>query len=225
MSSQPNKALKATAVFLVFAFAQVYVQIGFAEPAATTASMVLPQNIIVARLVTSNNQAITVNGASAVTGATILTGANIQTPADVGATINLGPLGTVDLAPNTTIKLDFDEDGNIKVTLIAGCVIVNATKKTEGEILTPQGESAGKTDKGAGGVLEGCFPPGATAPNVGQGVAAGSGAGAGAAAAADTVAAGGGIGTAATIAIIGGIGATVIGIGVTRGDNPSVVIP
>jgi hypothetical protein len=220
MSRRPQKALKALAVFVAFAIVQIYAQLSFAEPAGVRASVPFPQNIIVARLVTSNNQPITVNGASAVTGATILTGATIQTPADIGATINLGALGSVDMAPNTTIRLDFDENGNLKVTLILGCVLVKAKKKTEGEIITEQGQSGGKTDRNKGGVLEACFPPGATAPSVGQGVAAGAGA------TTATAGAGGGIGTAATIAIIAGIGSVAVGVPFAfRGDNPSPTNP
>lgn len=225
MSRRPQKALKALAVFVAFAVVQIYAQISFAEPAGVKTSVSLPQNIIVARLVTGNNQPITVNGASAVTGATILTGATIQTPADIGATVNLGPLGSVDMAPNTTIRLEFDENGNLKVTLIAGCVLVNAKKKAEGEIVTEQGQSAGKTDKAKGGVLEACFPPGATAPTVGQGVAANAGAGAAGAAGA-AAATTGGIGTAATVAIIAGLGGVLIGVPAAfRGVNPSPITP
>lgn len=228
MSVRPKKALKAVAVFLVFAIAQVYVQISFAQPASAKLSATLPQAIIVGRLATTRNQAISVNGASAVTGASLLTGATIQTPADVGATIDLGPLGSVDLAPNTTIRLEFDENGNLKVTLISGCVIVRGRKDTRTEVTTEQG-SAAKKEKGAGGLLDVCFPPGASSPSVGQGAAAAAGAGAsgaggGAAGAAAAAAAGGGggIGTAATVAIIGGIiGVVAIAVVASRGDNPS----
>ncbi len=226
MSKRPTKAIKAFAVFLAFAVAQISIQVGFAEPAASTTAAAVPQNIIVARLATTNNQPITVNGASAASGATILNGAEIETPAAVGATINLGALGTVDLAPNTKIKLTFDENGNLKVTLIHGCAIVNANKNTEGEL--EAGGTSNKTEKSAGGVLDVCFPPGAAAPTVGQGAAAAAGAGAGAgssaagAAAAGAAAGGGGIGTAATVAIIAGVGAAAVGIPLAfRGQNPS----
>lgn len=228
MSRRPQKALKSLAVFLVFAIVQIGVQVSFAEPTDAKSSVVFPQNIIVARLVTGNNQPITVNGASAVTGATIVTGASIQTPADVGATINLGPLGSVDLAPNTTIRLDFDENGNVKVTLISGCVLVKAKKKTEGEIITEQGQSSGKTDKSKGGVLEACFPPGAGSPSFTSGVAANAGAGAGGATGAAGAAAAttGGIGTAATVAIITGGSSAILGVALaSRGDNPSPTNP
>lgn len=230
ISLRRQKALKATAAFLAFAVAQVYVQISLAEPPSSK-SAVVPQNIIVGRLTTRNNQPITVNGNSAATGASIQTGATIQTPADVGATINLGPLGSVDLAPNTVIKLEFDESGKVKVTLISGCVIVTAKKNTEGQIDTEQQGNVAKTDKAAGGVLDVCFPPGAASPTVNAGAAASAGAGAGGGAAgAGAVAAGGGIGTAATIAIIGGgIGAGVaIPIALrsdTQGGTVSATVP
>lgn len=224
MSKRPTKAIKAFAVFLAFAVAQISIQIGFAEPAASTIATAVPQNIIVARLATTNNQPITVNGASAASGATILNGAEIETPAAVGATINLGALGSVDLAPNTKIKLTFDENGNLKVTLISGCAIIRANKNTEGEM--EAGGTSNKTDKSEGGILDVCFPPGAAAPTVGQGAAASAGAGAGGSAAAATAAGaaagGGGIGTAATVAIIGGIAGVAIGVPLAvRGQNPS----
>lgn len=227
MNKLPNKAVKAFAVFLAFAVVQISIQIGFAEPVASDASLAVPQNIIVARLATSNNQPITVNGASAASGATILSGAEIETPAAVGATINLGALGTVELAENTKVRLTFDENGNLKVVLIHGCAIVKANKNTEGEM--EAGGSSNKTDKSAGGILDICFPPGAAAPTVGQGAAAAAGAGAGASsggaaagAAAGAAGAGGGIGTAATVAIVAGIGAAAVAIPLGfRGQNPS----
>lgn len=221
MTIRQRKPYKAIAVFLVFALAQIYVQLSFAAPASSSPSTVFPQNIIVARLVTTNNQPITVNGATAATGATILTGATIQTPADIGATINLGALGTIDLAPNTTIRLEFDENGKIKVTLINGCVIVKASKKTEAEVATEQNGTAAKKEKGAAGPIDACFPPGASAPTVGQGAAAAAGAGAGASSAAAAGATAGGLTTATIVAIVlGGAGAALIPLGF-RGTNPS----
>jgi hypothetical protein len=229
ISIQQRKPLKALAVFLVFAVAQVYVQLSFAEPASSDASIFLQtQNIIVARLATTGNRAITVNGISAATGATILTGATITTPADTGATVNLGTLGSVDLAPGTTIKLEFDDEGKLKVTLIVGCVIVHANKKTEAEVATEQNGTEKKTDKAAGGVIDACFPAGASGPTIGQGAAAAAGAGAGGSAGATGAAAASstGIGTAATVAmILGGAGAAV-GVALAfRGVNPSVTNP
>jgi hypothetical protein len=226
MNIRRRKAFRAIAAFLVLATAQLYVQISFAEPFSSETTVV-PQQIIVARLVTGNNQAITVNNASAVTGATILTGATITTPPAVGATINLGALGTVDLAPDTTIRLDFDENGNLKVTLIKGCAVVKSNKNTQGEIVTETGDTVTKSNKDAGGVLDVCIPPGGGAPVAGQGAAAAAGAGAsggagGAAAGGATAGTGGGIGTAAKVAIVAGIAGVAIGVPLAfSGGNPS----
>ncbi len=210
MNLKHNKASKAVAALVLFAITQVGVQIGFAAPAtSTTANAPIPQQFI-ARLTTRNNQPITVNGNGATTGASILTGATIETGADQSATVNLGPLGTLDIAPNTKLVLTYDDNGNVKATIIFGCAILAAKKKAKGEVATEQGGTAGKTDPATGGILDICFPPGAAGPVVGQGAAAAAGAGAGAAAAAGGGGGLFGLGTAATIAVLAGYGAEVV---------------
>ena len=220
MSPRQQKAFKALAVFLAFSFAQVYVQTSFADPVPGT-PVPIPQQFV-ARLATRGNAPITVNGASASGGATILTGATIETPDQVGATINLGSLGTLDIAPNTKLTLEFDRNGNVKVKLISGCVILKTKKGTNGEVEVPTG-SAGKTDKKGAGALDVCFPVGASGPTTGAGAAAAAGAGAGGGAAGGA-AAGGlfGLGVPATVAILGGAGGVVVAIIIANhGSNPS----
>jgi hypothetical protein len=205
MKSRQQNAFKAIAAFLVFAIAQVYIQLSFAEPSPAKTVLPVPQQFI-ARLTTKSNQPITVNGLSAATGASIVTGAVVETGADVSATINLGPLGTLDIAPNTRLRIDYDDQGNVNVRLITGCAILRAKKKTEGEIMTDAG-SAGKTDKAKGGVIDVCWLNGAALVNQGSAAAAGAGAGAGVAAgAAAAGAAGVGVplGEAVAVAIFGG---------------------
>jgi hypothetical protein len=203
---------KVITALLLLAIVQVSLQVGLAEPANATNPVVVPQQIV-ARLTTRNNQPITVNGLSANTGASILTGATIETGADQSATVNLGSLGSLDIAPNTKLVLTYDDQGNIKVVLVYGCAVLTAKKKTTGEIATDQGTAA-KNDPAAGGILNVCFPQGAAAPTVNPGVAA------------TTPAAGGGggglfgLGTAATIAIFGGIGAAAL-TPLFFQDNPS----
>ena len=220
MNQKRRNGSRVIAVLLLFAVAQIGLQVGLAEPNTTTNPTALPQQFV-ARLTTRNNQPITVNGLSANTGASILTGATIETGADQSATVNLGPLGQLDIAPNTKLVLTYDEQGNVKALIVYGCAILTAKKKTTGEVATEQG-SAGKTDPAAGGVLDICFPQGATSPTVGQGAAANAGAGAGAGAAAGGGGGGGlfGLGTAATIAIFGGIGAAAL-TPLAFQDNPS----
>lgn len=211
MNQKRRNGSRAIAALLLFSITQI----GLA-----TRATAIPQQFI-ARLTTRNNQPITVNGLSAATGASIVTGATIETGADQSATVNLGSLGTLDIAPNTKLVLTYDDQGNLKALIIYGCAILTAKKKTSGEIATEQG-SAGKTDPAAGGVLDVCFPQGATAPQVGQGAAAAAGAGAGAST--TTAAAGGGglfgLGRAATIAIFAGIGAVAL-TPLAFQDNPS----
>ena len=206
---------RVIAALLLLAIVQVSLQVGLAEPANTTAPVVVPQQVV-ARLTTRNNQAILVNGLSANTGASILTGATIETGADQSATVNLGSLGTLDIAPNTKLVLTYDDQGNVKAVLVYGCAILTAKKKTSGEIATEQG-TAGKTDPAAGGILNVCFPQGAAAPTVTNTlpttapVAGGTGGGGGGLF---------GLGTAATIAIFGGIGAAAL-TPLFFQDNPS----
>src|SRR5678816_4374132 len=100
MNQRRRNGSKAIAAFLLFSIIQIGLQVGLAEPHKTTNATLVPQQVV-ARLTTRNNQPITVNGLSASTGASILTGATIETGADQSATVNLGPLGQLDIAPNT----------------------------------------------------------------------------------------------------------------------------
>jgi hypothetical protein len=222
MNLKRRKGYKVVAALLLFAMGQLAMQIAFAAPASPTPNAVpIPQQFI-ARLTTRNNQPITVNGNSAATGASIVTGATIETGADQSATVNLGPLGSLDIAPNTKLVLTYDQNGNMKATLVFGCAILAAKKKTTGEVATEQGGTAAKTDPAKGGILDICFPPGAAAPVVGQGAAAAAGAGAGTVA---PVAGGGGLfglGVPATVAIAAvGIAAALTPLAFQ--DNPSGV--
>jgi hypothetical protein len=219
MNLKRSKASKVIAGLLLFALVQIAFQVAFAAPTSPIPNPApVPQQFI-ARLTTRNNQPITVNGNSAATGASIVTGATIETGADQSATVNLGPLGSLDIAPNTKLVLTYDQNGNVKAVLVFGCAVLTAKKKAAGEVGTEQGGTAAKTDPAKGGILDICFPPGATAPTVGQGAAAGAGAGTAAGTAAT---AGGlfGLGVPATIAIIaGGTAAALTPLGFQ--SNPS----
>src|SRR6187402_3462393 len=135
MNQRRRNGSRAIAALLLFSITQIGLQIGLAEPHNTTNTTLVPQQVV-ARLTTRNNQPVTVNGLSANTGASILTGATIETGADQSATVNLGPLGTLDIAPNTKLVLTYDDQGNVKVVLVYGCAVLTAKKKTNGEIAT-----------------------------------------------------------------------------------------
>src|SRR6266850_8160268 len=155
----------------------------------------LPPQQFFARLTTTGNKPITVNGASAVGGATILTGATIETPDQVSATVNLGSLGELEVGPNTKLTLEFDANGNVKVKLDRGCMILRTRKNVNATVETEQGVAA-TNDKKNGGASDVCFPLGATQPTVNQGAAASAGAGAG------SVATGGGLSGGAIAGIV-----------------------
>ena len=204
MTNQRRNASRATAVFLAFALVQVCIQLSFAAPA--TAPAVVPQQFI-ARLTTTGNQPITVNGASAASGASLLTGATIETPAAVSATIDLGALGTVELQPGASIQLDFDDNGNVRVKVLRGCVAIKKSGPGSGEIYTAEGASE-KTNNNRKGMAF-CFAGGGLSP-FGQAAAAAGGAGSG-------------IGTEALVAILAGGGALAAGLvwAFHGGGNPS----
>src|SRR2546421_8253279 len=122
MNLKRRKASTAIAALLLFSISQIGLQIGLAEPHSTTTAPVIPQQVI-ARLATRNNQPITVNGQSASTGASLVTGSTIETASDQSATVNLGPLGSVDISPNTKVVLTF-EPGNLRADVVYGCVIL-----------------------------------------------------------------------------------------------------
>ena len=204
MSLRQRKAFKAIAVFLAFSFAQVYVQTSFAGPGSSRVSVPVPQQFV-ARLTTRGGP-ITLNGASASSGATVLTGATLETPDQVSATIDLGPLGTVDLQPNSAAQLDFDDNGNVRVKLLRGCAVIKKKGKGVAEVYTAEGSSE-KTDSKKK-ALGFCYASGKLNP-IGSALPSGGGGG-------------GGLSTAAKIAIFGGIGGAAIAIIVgTRGHNPS----
>jgi hypothetical protein len=215
------------ALLLIFALLDLSLQTGFAAPAGSTANAT-PQ--VSGRLSTRGNRAIVVNGNNTESGATILDGATIETPDGTGATIDLGPLGEVELAPNTLAVLTFS-DGQVKVTLKRGCAIVRRCQDCKGSIETPDGSviPADEPDSKNRRRADVCFPIGATTPVVNAGAAANAGAGAGggggAGAAAGGGAAGGGgggIGTGAIVAIVAGAIVGVIVIIVATGDDENI---
>jgi hypothetical protein len=66
---------------------------------------------------------VKVNGETAQSGRSIFSSSTIATPENAGAIISLGKLGKIELAPNTTLALSFNEKG-ISGNLTAGRVIV-----------------------------------------------------------------------------------------------------
>src|SRR5262245_29956060 len=154
MNQKRAHGSRVIAALLLLAIVQISVQVGLAEPNTTTNATAIPQQVV-GKLRTKNNQPVTVNGLSANTGASILTGATIETGADQTASVDLGALGSLEIAPNTKVTLTFDEQRNVKALVITGCVTLTTKKNATGEVANEQG-SIGKTDPAVGGVVNTC---------------------------------------------------------------------
>jgi hypothetical protein len=183
MSTTQSKSIKAIAVLLAFAVVQVYIQLSFAQPAPKSFAALLPQQFV-AQLTTSGNAAITINGTPASTGATVLNGAIVETPPGVSATIDLGPIGKIDLAPGSKIKLEYEctpnpenaneENCKAKVTVLAGCVVATHKKDRKIQFDTEQQEKV-REGKGAAGAINFCLgAPVAGASAAGTGLSLGA---------------------------------------------------
>ncbi|HVE59951.1 MAG TPA: hypothetical protein VNB22_24270 [Pyrinomonadaceae bacterium] len=89
-------------------------------------------------LISGKNSSVKVNGETAQSGRSIFTASTISTPANTSAIINLGKLGKLELAPNTTANISFTEKG-INGDLLTGKITVLGTtdavniKTTEGK--------------------------------------------------------------------------------------------
>ena len=218
MTTTRSKIKTTIAALLIYSTLQISGQVALAAPGSSSDTASVPVQLI-GRLTTRSNKPITVNGLSAATGASIATGATIETRSDESATVDLGPLGKLDISPNTKVVFTFDQAGDAKALVMFGCVILTANKGTRGEVSTEKGV-VGTTDPAVGGVIEMCMPPGAATPTVGPGVA--QNAGAVVTGGSSTTGGGGlfGIGRAATIAVFIGGGLAALTPLFFR-DNPS----
>ncbi len=158
VTTRPYLISLTVVLLLLIIFLVIELQTGaFSASREVSSSPEIGQPSTEAVLTVPGNQSISVNSAKAIDGATILNGATIVTPDQVGARVYFGLLATLDLAPNTTVRSEFDQNGKVKATLTQGCVILRAGKGTSGEVITSRG-SAGKTNSNEGGPLEVCFP-------------------------------------------------------------------
>lgn len=90
---------------------------------------------------------IKVNGEAAQNGRSIFSTSTIVTPKDANAVINLNKIGKIELAPNTTLILSFDEK-EISGELLAGQVtVLNSSNSVKVKMLdgTIAGLNAGDT--------------------------------------------------------------------------------
>ncbi|MEK6280432.1 MAG: hypothetical protein AABN95_08780 [Acidobacteriota bacterium] len=180
----PN-GFRAIAGFLAFALVQISLQLSFAAP-SSSAIPAVPQGLL-GRITVRGNSPISINGNTAATGDTVTTGSIVETPSGTEATIDVGPLGTVELASATRIRLDYEcppeaqtnpdpERCKVKVTLLAGCVVTNYRQGSRHQIVDERQSQIAHSDsdreRRGGGVLRTCsrgVPAGAVATTGGIG--------------------------------------------------------
>jgi len=106
-------------------------------------------------LISGKNSSVKVNGETAQSGRSIFSSSTISTPENATAIINLGKIGKIELAPNTTLNVSFTEKGingdllSGKVTVLGATDTVNI-KTTEGKTVklnAGESVSAGKAKK------------------------------------------------------------------------------
>ena len=187
MTTTRTKVKATIVVLLVYSILQISVQLAFAQPVARLRKVAVPQQVV-GRLTTKGDKPVTVNGLSASSGAAIASGATIET-SNGSATVVLGPLGRLEIAPNTKVVLTFDETGAVKALVLNGCVTLIGSKGTKGEVAT-ESASVGTTDPAVGGTVSNCPTP--TPPPSGGGGGGGGGLF--------------GMGTAGTVAVLAGYG-------------------
>lgn len=229
--SRRQRVFRAVALLLTFSVTQPYVLANLTEARSDVAGETISVQAT-GRLATRGNRPIEVNGVAAESGATVLSGAQVVTPNDVGATIDLGSLGQLDISPNTVLTLTFDGQ-NVTVNIVSGCAILTTSEGVNGTVATPQGTPE-QTDSSRRSI-DICTGPAGSAPIVNQGAAASAGAGASGTTTGTTVGgtvATGGVGggatsgasTAAIVTFIiaaGTSAAVIVAAIVDDGDDPS----
>lgn len=119
---------------------------------------------VAGELSVSGKNIVKVNGEAAQSGRSIFSSSTIATPENTSAVINLGKVGKIELAPNTTMILSFNEKGitgdlvSGRVTVLGASDSVNI-KTAEGKVLqlgigesaTSNAQDDDEDEKGGGG--------------------------------------------------------------------------
>jgi|ERR1043166_3885819 len=128
------RPVRALAVFMLIAVVNVYV---FASGAVVSSES--NSKALLGRLVTMSNRPVIVNGAEAITGTIILSGAQLTTPAANVATVQVDNVGTVTVAPSSSVTLNFDSK-SVAVRIVSGDATLTTAKGVKGTVVGPNGE-------------------------------------------------------------------------------------
>ena len=171
MNTPRHKGFSALAIMLTFALVQISLQLGFAAPRSSTFAALPPQGIL-AKVTTKDGSPIFINGVSSPSGSSIATNTTIDSTG-VASTVDLGPLGTIDLHPGAKIVIEFEcppekmnnpdpESCKVKTTVLAGCITVNHKKGTQHDVVLENQQKVAESDddeeKKGGGVINYCKP-------------------------------------------------------------------
>ena len=127
------------------------------------------------KLVTLGDRGIIVNGNTVRSGATILSGTQIETPSDVSASLQLWPLGRLEIAPRTSLLLSYAAN-QITVTLSQGCAVLTTYSGVTGTLTLPQG-IVKQTGPEVNDFVDVCVGSAGAAPLIDEGAAVRAGAG------------------------------------------------
>ena len=97
--------------------------------------------VLLGKLITMSNRPILVNGGEAITGTTILSGANLVTPAAGLATVQLDNLGTIMVAPSSSVSIAFDQK-SVTVNVASGDATLTTVAGVKGTVIGPDGTPA-----------------------------------------------------------------------------------
>jgi len=110
----------------------------FANGAVVSSSESGASKVLLGKLITSSNRPVIVNGAEAITGTIILSGATVSTPLTSLATVQLDKVGTVTVAPNSSVTLKFDAQ-SVALRILSGDATLSTAKGVTGTVVGPSG--------------------------------------------------------------------------------------
>lgn len=127
-------ALLLIAVVNVYVFAN-----GTVLSSNTTTSEAASSEVLFGKLITMSNRPIFVNGGEAITGTTILSGAQLVTPVGRFATVQVGQLATVTIAPSSNVILDFNSK-SVTLKINSGDATLKTAEGVKATVLGANGE-------------------------------------------------------------------------------------
>jgi len=113
---------------------------------ATCSAVALANSKVSGELTVAGN-GVLVNGEAAQSGRSIFSSSTVTTPADASAIVGVGKLGKIEVAPNSSVSLSFDEkgiSGNLssgKITVLGAANAVNVTTVNGSTVSLTAGQS------------------------------------------------------------------------------------